>query len=189
MKRKKVQVGTQAIRPSKETSFSSSFTEKRILIPLKPVASSSTLRDANKNPRPRSETVSAVKRKAINGLPAPSSKRPQLATSLPKDSKPNASRPLLKTRSHSGLRQDATVSDEDDDSSDSEEISEHGEDVAPSVRDEIWKIMGKDRRQYTAKPIFSDEEDDMEADVDDVLEEEGRASVVPLGFLLLLLSI
>ncbi|KAA1070232.1 hypothetical protein PGT21_004661 [Puccinia graminis f. sp. tritici] len=178
MKRKKIEVGTQAIRPSKETSFSSSFTEKRILIPLKPVASSSTLREANKNPRPRSETVSAVKRKAINGLPTPSSKRPQLPTSLPKDSKPNGSRPLPQSRSgsHSGRRQDATVSDEDDDSSDSEEMSEHGEDVAPSVRDEIWKIMGKDRRQYTAKPIFSDEEDDMEADADDVLEEEGRAA-------------
>ncbi|WAQ82026.1 hypothetical protein PtA15_2A339 [Puccinia triticina] len=116
----------------------------------------------------------------MNGLPTPSSKRTQLSISLPKDTKPNGPRTVPKARagSHSSSRrQDATVSDDEDDYSDETDgISDHGAVVAPSVRDEIWKIMGKDRRQYTAKPIFSDEEDDMEADVDDVLEEEGRAA-------------
>jgi len=171
--------GEASIRNPKEARIGLQFSDKRSVVPLRPAASSSTLRDVNRSPRAAHEAVSAVKRKALNPLPTPSSKRPQTFTSLPKDSKSNGNLPGSRSRagSHSNRRQDATVSDEEEDSSETDEIiSDHGEHVAPAMRDEIWKIMGKDRRQYTANPIFSDEEDDMEADIDDVLEEEGRAA-------------
>ncbi|KAI9608106.1 hypothetical protein KEM48_005581 [Puccinia striiformis f. sp. tritici PST-130] len=192
MKRKKLEANTTAggIKNLKISSIDSHFTDKRITIPLRPSASTSNLRDGNKSPRAGSEGLSVAKRKALNSLPTPSSKRTQLSTSLSKDNNNNrssigSSRPTTKSRPvpSSIRRQDATVSDdddEDDDDSSSTDFVEddlsdgHGNDN--SVRDEIWKIMGKDRQKYTGNPIFSDEEDDMEADVDDVLEEEGRAA-------------
>ncbi|CAH7676434.1 SPT2 chromatin protein-domain-containing protein [Phakopsora pachyrhizi] len=68
--------------------------------------------------------------------------------------------------------------EEDYDSEEEEEGLDEPDHVPGSMRDEIWKIMGKDRREYASRPIISDEEDsdDMEADLDDVFEEEGRAA-------------
>jgi hypothetical protein len=179
----------QDMKRNRGEASTSHLTHKRSVAPLKPVASSSsTLKDLSKSPRAGSEVVSAVKRKAPDVPPTRPPKRPQIVTSLSKDGKAKGIRPSPSARV--GLtahrRQDATVSDEEDDSSGTDVISDHGEQVAPAIRDEIWKIMGKDRRQYTANPIFSDDEDDMEADIDDVLEEEGRASVEVLMSCILL---
>lgn len=73
------------------------------------------------------------------------------------------------------MEEDEYDSDDDDDF---EEEDNRGR-VPNDMRDEIWKIMGKDRKQYASKAAFSDEEgsDDMEVAADEVLEEENRALV------------
>ncbi|MBW0517585.1 hypothetical protein O181_057300 [Austropuccinia psidii MF-1] len=85
---------------------------------------------------------------------------------------------LSKTQAPHSNRNRPYNNDDDDDEDDEDEDEAFEEEmVAPSIRDEIWKIMGKDRQKYAAKTIYSDEgSDDMEADLDDVLEEEGRAA-------------
>ncbi|EPQ31571.1 uncharacterized protein PFL1_00904 [Pseudozyma flocculosa PF-1] len=44
----------------------------------------------------------------------------------------------------------------------------------PNLRDEIWKLFGKDRKQYASRVVDSD--DDMEADASAVLQEELRSA-------------
>lgn len=48
--------------------------------------------------------------------------------------------------------------------------------IANDVRTEIWKLFGKDRNRYMQEDVFSDEEDDMEADASAVLREEKRST-------------
>lgn len=141
------------------------------------------------NPAVPAEAGPAIKRKALGALAAPSPKRPAGSSSFSKeDSKRTEHHQGTSTSSKSRQASSQAYSNrhrpdpddqlEDEDEDESEDYSDEEPAVAPSIRDEIWKIMGKDRRQYTAKPIFSDDDgsDDMEADVDDVLEEEGRAA-------------
>lgn len=51
-----------------------------------------------------------------------------------------------------------------------------------SISSEIWKLFGKDRDRYVKEDVYSDEEDDMEADADALRREELRRSAVVNSF-------
>jgi hypothetical protein len=48
------------------------------------------------------------------------------------------------------------------------------------ISSEIWKLFGKDRDRYVNADVYSDEDDDMEADADALRKEELRRYVYPL---------
>lgn len=87
--------------------------------------------------------------------------------------KPSGSSALKKrARSYS-------FSDSDDPDS-SPPMSKRRQTASSSKNDigaEIWKLFGKDRSRYMRDDVFSDEEDDMEADASAVLREEQRRYV------------
>ncbi|SNX82434.1 uncharacterized protein MEPE_01140 [Melanopsichium pennsylvanicum] len=75
-------------------------------------------------------------------------------------------------------RRSQDVSDSEEDDFDEDEYDSEGidddDDGAPNVRDEIWRMFGKDRKKYASRAVDSD--DDMEADAASVLQEELRSS-------------
>ena len=94
----------------------------------------------------------------------------------PERPRPGAAQPGPAARAAEPARREE-ASDEEEDVS--EDVSEDGdEDEGPghaSIRDEIWRLFGKQRDKYIARDVDSDQED-MEAGADDVLAEELRSA-------------
>lgn len=70
-------------------------------------------------------------------------------------------------------------SDEDEEEDDEDEYESEGEEEASAagdVREEIWKIFGRDRKKYISHADDDDSDDDMEADMNAVAREEARSS-------------
>ncbi|KAL5526729.1 hypothetical protein ACEPAF_8454 [Sanghuangporus sanghuang] len=51
-----------------------------------------------------------------------------------------------------------------------------GSSTRNDISSEIWKLFGKDRNQYIQNDVFSDEDDDMEADAEALRREEMRSA-------------
>lgn len=72
------------------------------------------------------------------------------------------------------FEEDSEMSDDDDDEASSEDSAEERDDGA-DYRDEIWRLFGRDRKQYVNRNDDSSD-DDMEADMESVAREEARSA-------------
>ncbi|KAH9808732.1 SPT2 chromatin protein-domain-containing protein [Melampsora americana] len=120
---------------------------------------------SHSNSNPHSESISGKRKSSLS-----------YSTSNSNHTKPDPKR-FRRNEPEEEEEEESDSFVEDDDEEEEEEVGNH---VPSNVRDQIWKIMGKDRSQYTNRDIFSDEEesDGMEVRAEKVLEEESKAAAL-----------
>ncbi|GAO52781.1 SPT2-domain-containing protein [Saitoella complicata NRRL Y-17804] len=172
--RTKLQAGGPVSRPGNMASRST-------VAEAKPVTSSGSRLG---NQKPKTATIKAApepEQKKPKPAPGPSvsvldfikQKNGGGATPPKKTSSSNASA-YNRARAAGAPRRHDPFEEEDDDMDDFIADEDEEEEEA-DIRNEIWKIMGKDKRKYAAMDVMSDDED-MEATGVDVWREESKAA-------------
>ena len=91
--------------------------------------------------------------------------------------KPLSSSASHRKRARSDSLSDSDESMSDDDSPPPTKRRTAGSSTRNDIGSEIWKLFGKDRNRYIQNDVFSDDDDDMEADAEALRREEARRCV------------